>query len=126
MIVIKSKHHTRKYCYGGSGIFDSIFKNVINKATSSAIAQKVVNAATKDNIKKAINKAATSAITHKVADAVVSGATTATQKAVEDKVTDILKRKAPPPPQSAPVTNKKLKIDVSNLINASGSGIVLD
>ena len=60
---------------------------------------------------------------NKVADAVVSGATSATQKAVEDKVTDILKRKAPPPP---PVSNKKLKIDVSKLINASGSGIVLD
>ena len=124
MIVIKSKHHTRKYCYGGTGIFDTIFKKVINRATSSAIAQKVVNAATKNNIKKVINKAATSAITHKVADAVVSGATSATQKAVEDKVTDILKRKAPPPPP--PVSNKKLKIDVSKLINASGSGIVLD
>ena len=89
MIVIKSKHPTRIYCYGGTGIFDTIFKNVINRATRSAIAQKVVNAATKDNIKKAINKAATSAITHKVADAVVSGATSDTQKAVEDKVTDI-------------------------------------
>ena len=124
MIVIKSKHHTRKYCYGGTGIFDTILKKVINKGTSSAIARKVVNAATKGNIKKVINKAATSAVTHKVADAVVSGAASATQKAVEDKVTDILKRKAPPP---KPVTNKKkLKIDVSNLINAKGGGIVLD
>ena len=125
MIVIKSKYHTRKYCYGGTGIFGTIFKKAINKTTSSAIARKVVNAATKNNIKKVINKAATSAITHKIADAVVSGAVSATQKAVEDKVTDILKRKAPPP-RSAPVKNKKLKIDVSNLINASGSGIVLD
>ena len=124
MIVIKSKHHTRKYCYGGTGIFDTILKKVINKGTSSAIARKVVNAATKNNIKKVINKAATSAVTHKVADAVVSGAASATQKAVEDKVTDILKRKAPLP---KPVTNKKkLKIDVSNLINAKGGGIVLD
>ena len=119
MIVIKSKHHTRKYCYGGTGIFDTIFKKVINKGASSAIARKVVNAATKNNIKKVINIAATSAITHKVADAVVSGATSAMQK-----VTNILKRKAPPPPP--PVSNKKLKIDVSKLINASGSGIVLD
>lgn len=126
MIVIKSKYPKKKYCYGGTGIFDTIFKKVINKTTSSAIARKVVNAATKANIKKVINKAATSAITHKVADAVVSGAASATQKAVEDKVTDILKRKAPPPPRSAPVKNKKLKIDVSNLINATGSGIVLD
>ena len=124
MIVIKSKHHTRKYCYGGTGIFDTILKKVVNKGASSVIARKVINAATKDNIKKVINKAATSAITHKAADAVVSGAASATQKAVEDKVTDILKRKAPPP---APVTNKKkLKIDVSNLINAKGGGIVLD
>lgn len=124
MIIIKSKHPIKKYCYGGTGIFDTIFKKVINKGTSSAIARKVVNAATKDNIKKVINKAATSAVTHKVADAVVSGAASATQKAVEDKLTDILKRKAPPP---VPATNKKkLKIDVSNLINASGRGIVLD
>ena len=51
----------------------------------------------------------------------MSGVVSATQKAVEDKVTDILKRRAPPPPpRSAPVKNKKLKIDVSNLINASG------
>ena len=34
----------------------------------------------------------------------MSGAASATQKAVEDKVTDILKRKAPPP---VPVINKK-------------------
>ena len=124
MIIFKSKHPTKKYCYGGTGIFDTIFKKVINKGASSAIARKVVNAATKGNIKKVINKAATSAVTHKVADAVVSGAASATQKAVEDKVTDILKRKAPPP---VPVINKKkLKIDVSNLINAKGSRIVLD
>ena len=126
MIIIKSKHHTRKYCYGGTGIFDTILKKVINKGTSSAIARKVVNAATKNNIKKVINKVATSAVTHKVADAVVSGAASATQKAVEDKVTDIFKRKRKAPPPVPATNKKKLKIDVSNLINASGRGIVLD
>ena len=124
MIIFKNKHPAKKYCYGGTGIFGALLKKVINRGTSSAIARKVVNAATKGNIKKVINKAATSAVTHKVADAVLSGAASATQKAVEDRVTDILKRKAPPP---VPVTNKKkLKIDVSNLINARGGGIVLD
>ena len=127
MIVVKSKYHTRKYCYGGSGILDAILKNVINKTTSSVIAQKVVNAATKDGIKNVINKAVNSTITHKVADAVVNGATQATQKAVENTVADLLKRKAPPVTDGGGRTNKKkFKVDISNLINSSGSGIVLD
>ena len=115
----------RKYCYGGSGILDAIFKNVINKATSSAIAKKVVNAATKDGLKNVINKAASSTIAHKVADAVVNGATSATQKAVENTVTDLLlKRKAPAAIDGGRI--KKLKIDISSLMNKAGSGIVLD
>ena len=126
MIVVKSKYHARKYCYGGSGIFDAILKNVINKTTSSAIAQKVVNAATKDGLKNVINKAANSAVAHKVADAVVNGATSATQKAVENTVTDLLsKRKASTTADGGSI-KKKLKVDISNLINKSGSGIVLD
>ena len=52
MIIIESKHHTKKYCCGGTGIFDTILKKVISKTISSAIARKVVNAATKDNVKK--------------------------------------------------------------------------
>ena len=46
-------------------------------------------------IKKVINKTANSAIAQKVTNAVVKGAASATQKAVENKVTDLLKRKAP-------------------------------
>ena len=117
MILIKPKYHARKYCYGGSGILDAIFKNVINK--------KVVNAATKDGLKNIINKAASSTIAHKVADAVVNGATSATQKAVENTVTDLLlKRKAPAAVNGGRI--KKLKVDISNLMNKAGSGIVLD
>ena len=131
MIVVKSKYHERKYCYGGSGLFNTILNKVINKTASSTIARKVVNAATKDGLKKVINKAASSTIAHKVADAAVNGATSATQKAVENKVTDLLKRKAPTTTAAAAAaggkTNKKLKVDISHLINnSSGSGIVLD
>ena len=124
MIIIKPKYHTRKYCYGGSGLLDAILTNIINKTTSSAIAQKVVNAATKDGLKNVINKAANSVIAHKVADAVVNGATSATQKVVENTVVDLLKRKTPTTSEGGSV-KKKLKVDISNLIN-SGSGIVLD
>ena len=146
MIVVKPRYSVRKYCYGGSGFFDTILKNV----TSSAIAQKVVNAATKDGLKSVINKVGNSSITHKVVDAVVNGATSATQKAVENAITDILKRKAPtdadddnntrivkkrkinggklkrklPETETEARGNKKIKINLSNLIN--GSGIVLD
>ena len=95
MIVVKSKYHTRKYCYGGSGLLGAILKKAINKTTSSAIAHKVVNATTKDGLKKVINKAASSTVAHKIANAAVNGATSATEKAVENKVTDLLKRKAP-------------------------------
>ena len=122
MIVVKAKYHTRKYCCGGSRILDAILKNVINKTTSSVIAQKVVNAATKDGIKNVINKAAHSTIAHKVADAVVNGATSATQKAVENTVTELLKRKAPATDGGG---KNKLKVDISNLIDSS-SGIVLE
>ena len=126
MIVVKSKYHVRKYCYGGSGIFDAILKNVINKTTSSAIAQKVVNAATKDGLKNVINKAAKSTIAHKIADAAVNGATSATQKAVENTVTDLLSKRKSTTANGGSV-KKKFKVDISNLINkSSGSGIVLD
>ena len=60
----------------------------------------------------------------------MNGATSATQKAVENKVTDLLKRKAPTTTAAGGgggKTNKKLKVDISHLINnSSGSGIVLD
>ena len=128
MIVVKSKYHVRKYCYGGSGIFDGILKNVINKTTSSAIAQKVVNDVTKDGLKNVINKTANSVVAHKIVDAALNGATSATQKAVENTVTDLLsKRKAPPAAAEGGCVRKKFKVDISNLINkSSGSGIVLD
>ena len=126
MIIVKPKYHARKYCYGGSGIFDAIFKNVINKTVTSVIAQKVVNAATKDGLKTVINKAANSVIAHKVVDAAVNGATAATQKAVENTVTDLLSKRKAPAAIAEGSGGKKVKIDISSLINKGGSGIVLD
>ena len=137
MIAIKPKYHSRKYCYGGSGIFD-VLKKVISKTASSAVAQKVINAATSDGLKTI----AKSTVAHKFADAVVNGATSATQKAVENAIIDTLrKRKASTSVEynkkikideslkrklsdTTTTNGKKLKIDISNLIN--GSGIVLD
>ena len=101
MIIVKPKYHARKYCYGGSGIFDALLKNVINKAANSAVV-------------------------HKVMDSVVNGATSATQKAVENTVTDLLSKRKAPPPATGGSVKKKLKVDISNLINKGGSGIVLD
>ena len=118
MIVIKPKYPSRKYCYGGSGIFD-ILKKIISKTASSTVARKVINAATSDQLKTI----AKSTVAHKFADAVVNGAVSATQKAVEDVlIKKLQKRKAP-----APTTiGKKLKADdITNLING-GSGIILD
>ena len=106
MILIKPKHPKRRYCYGGSGILD-VFKKVINKTTTSAIAKKVVNAATKDGLQKVIKRAANSNAAHKVANAVLNGASNATEILVQDAITNAIN---PPPPK-----RKKF-----------GSGIVLD
>lgn len=113
MILIKPKHPKRRYCYGGSGILD-IFKNVINKTTTSTLAKKVVNATTKDGLEKVIKRAANSKAAHKVADAVLNGATNATEKLIENVITDAIKRKSDEP---TPHRGKKSK---------TGFGIVLD
>ena len=76
MIVVKPRYSVRKYCYGGSGVFG----NLLSKVVSSTIAQKVVNAATRDGVKNIINKAVSSPIAHKVADSVVDGAASATKR----------------------------------------------
>ena len=120
---------TRRYCYGGSGIFDTISRKMMASG-----------------FKKAISSGAKSAIAQKVADAVVNGATSATQKAVEgavkeaintvkpyvkDSLQKLVSRKRPhnttttitPPPYSG-YNVKKSKININSLID--GSGIVLD
>ena len=111
MLVIKSRYQTRK---SGSGVFGRIFKKISEKIT-------------KDGLTKVINKATSSAVAHKVADAVLRGATSATEKVVESAIVDTLKRK-----QQQPTTEKKkkkegtkkIKLDITDLVN--GSGIVLD
>ena len=115
----------------GSGIFDSISRKMF--ATG---------------LKKAISTGAKSVIAHKISDAVVNGATSASQKAVENimneavnTVKPVLKeslkklvgRKRPAPSVSIPIvleeiatTIKKNKpnIDINSLID--GSVIVFD
>ncbi len=124
---------TRRYCYGGSGIFDTISRKMMASG-----------------FKKAISSGAKSAIAQKVADAVVNGATSATQKAVEgavkeaintvkpyvkDSLQKLVSRKGPhntsttttttiTPPPSSGYNVKKSKININSLID--GSGIVLD
>ena len=65
MLVIKSRGGKKRYVYGGSGMFSSIAKKLFSKA---------------------INSAAKRGLAQKVVNAVVNGATNATQKAAESVV----------------------------------------
>ena len=112
MISIKPRYPERRYCYGGSGVFGDLMKRA---------AQKVLNTATKDGVKGIINKVVSSPITHKVADSVVDGAASATKKVVENTIVERFKR---PRKEEKTKNNKRVKIDVTDLID--GSGIVLD
>ena len=103
MIVIRTRFPTRN----GSGVFGDIFKKVASKVTKAGV---------KNTIKKVVN----SPIAHKVADAVVNGAVSGTEKLVDKTIAD-LKRSAP---VEETTPKKKLKIDISGLVN--GNGIVLD
>ena len=132
MLVIKSRggdHGMGRYT--GSGIFDSITRKMFASG-----------------LKKAISAGAKSVIAHKISDAVVNGATTASQKAAESVVTEavnavkpivkeslkkLVGQKRPSPSVSIPIileeivtTEKKKKpnIDINSLID--GSGIVFD
>jgi hypothetical protein len=120
MIVVKPRYPERKYCYGGSGVFG----NLLSKVVSSTIAQKVVNTATRDGIKSIINKAVSSPIAHKFADSALQGATSATQKLVENAIVETLKRPRKEEDKKKN-GNKKSRIDITDLVNG-GSGIVLD
>ena len=102
MIVIAPRHPRR---HSGSGIFDNIFKKVFNSTT-----------------KDVIKKAAQSATAQKLANAVVNGATSGAEK-LADKIVADLKRKKTEETQE--LRNKRLKVDVSDIIN-SGAGIILD
>ena len=103
MILVNPKFHRRKYCYGGSGIFD-IFRKVISKSISSV---------GKQGLKKVINKVAQSKIVHKLIDTAVDGATSGVKKVVENAIVQGAKLKKPP----LVFKNKKARI---------GLGIVLD
>ena len=121
MIVVKPRYSKHTYCYCGSDVFGNLLSNV----ASSTIAQKVVNAATKDGVKGIINKAPSSSIVHKMADSVLKGATSATQKVVENAIVEtLMKRPRKEEKTKTAGGNKRIKIDVTDLIN--GSGIVLD
>ena len=135
MLIIKPRggdHGMGRYAaVNGSGIFDSISRKMF--ATG---------------LKKAISAGANSVIAHKISDAVVNGATSASQKAVESVVNEAvntvkpivkesLKKLAGQKRQSPSVTipvvleeiattikKKKPNIDINSLID--GSGIVFD
>ena len=98
--------------YGGCGIFDAISIKMLPSG-----------------FKKAISTGAKSAIAQKVADAVVNGATSATQNAVEGTVNEainkvkVLGKRMLPSPQEEETSPAK-KINISSLID--GSGIVFD
>jgi hypothetical protein len=137
MLIIKSRggdYGMRRY-YAGSGIFDSITRKMFASG-----------------LKKAISTGANSVIAHKVADAVVNGATSATQKAAESVVNEAVnavkpivkeslkklvgrKRSLLPPVSTTPIVleeivttvnnnKKKPNIDINSLID--GSGIIFD
>ena len=121
MLIVKPRSGKTKYQYGGCGIFDSISRKLFSTG-----------------MKKAISTAAQSAITHKVANAVVNGATTAAEKAINNAVTDTVnyikpriigkkrtaeETKSITDSQQQPQDLKKQKL-INSLIN--GSGIVYD
>ena len=107
MLVVKPRGGHR---YGGSSIFDAISRRMVSS-----------------DFKKAISDGAKSAIAQKVADAVVTGATSATQKAVEGAANEAINKVkvlgSSPPPQEEETSPAK-KINISSLID--GSGIVFD
>ena len=142
MLVIKPRcgahgfgRYTATTTADGSGIFDSITRKMF--ATG---------------IKKAISTGANSVIAHKISDAVVNGATSASQKAVESAVNEAVNTVKPivkeslkklvgqkrhhrtsSPSTPIPVVleeiattikKKKPNIDINSLID--GSGIVFD
>ena len=127
MLIIKSRggdYGMRRYAVSG------IFYSITRKMFASGL-------------KKAISTGANSVIAHKVADAVVNGATSASQKASESVVNEavnaikpivkeslkkLVGQKRPPPAEAVleEIAKKKNKpnIDINSLIN--GSGIIFD
>ena len=76
MLVVKPRGGgSRKYCYGGYGIFDAISRKMLSSG-----------------LQKVRSTGARSANAQKVADAVVNGATSATQKAVEGAVNEAINK----------------------------------
>ena len=122
MLVIKSRGGKKRYVYGGSGMFSSIAKKLFSKA---------------------INSAAKRGLAQKVVNAVVNGATNATQKAAENVVKEaynvagphlkkLIKRSSRGKNESGAAKKRKLNInsviegdiDINKIID--GSGIVFD
>ena len=105
MIVITSRYLKRRT--SGSGVFSNIIKNIFTSSTKNAI-------------KKAIHSEAG----HKLANAVVNGAVSGTQTLVNNVVSD-LKRKEEKTSNDQPL-QKKVKLNIYDIIGKGGSGIVLD
>ena len=105
----------RQYRYGGSGIFDSLTRQLFSRG-----------------IKNVISNAAKTAITQKVANAVVNGATSTAEKAIKEVVKGTINRIKQgrkrnitlPTIEDQGDKKAKIDIDINSLIN--GSGIVLD
>ena len=108
MLVIRARHPPR---LNGSGIFGSIFKKVISKAS-------------KAGAKKVIKKVLTSKITKKLVKQVAKGAAKGAKRLSEKLVTDLKRPIEEEQQQGEGIPKKKLKIDISHIVN--GSGIVLD
>ena len=78
MLDIESLYPSSTYAYGGSGIFD-IAKNLLQKSSSAAIAKKVINSTTANNLKRAAN----SAVGKELQKHVLSGVSKASERAAE-------------------------------------------
>ena len=105
MIVIASRHPARRT--SGSGVFSNIIRNIFTSTT-------------KNVIKKVVHSEAA----HKLANAVVNGVVSGTEKLVDNVVSD-LKRKEEKVQNNQP-QKKKAKLDIYDIINKGGSGIILD
>ena len=107
MLVFKSRYRR------GEGLFD-IIKNVAAKTSQSALAKKILNSATKENLSALAN----SSLGKQAQKAIFNGLERATQNTAEGALTKLgIKRKAAP--TSRPKKRKRKK-------KVSGRGIILD
>ena len=111
MLIIKSKFPKPSYIYGGSGLFDAA-KKIFQKTANSSLGKKVINSATKENLKNVAN----SPLAQDVKKSLLSGVTKATKDIVINSAKTI----------GLPVSNKKRKRrkSVSKAKRRKGNGII--